>query len=800
MISSETFVEFEQKIDQLEQKLSHLKGAEQALKRERDFINEILHWSASPIVVIDLKGYIVTFNRASQNLSGYHFEDVRDKPFWEILISAEERDGVKAAITNVIDKGLPEKSINYWITKDGSKRLISWVNSILKKPDGTIEYILCTGQDITEQKKAEAALHQNEEKYRELVQHANSIILRIDTQGRVKFINEFAQSFFGFTEAELINQNIVDKILPPTESSGRDLKAMFNDIIQNPAQYLNNENENIKRDGQRVWVAWTNKAICDENGNIVEILCVGNDITERKKADKALGESEARFKILFEHAPDPIYINKLDGTIVDGNQAAERLTGYCRAELIGKNIAEIGLLTEDDFPRALGVQAKNRKGESSGPDEFVLKRKDETMVYAEISAIPVIIEGQELVLGIARDVMERRTAEKETKKLEAQLRQAQKMEAIGTLAGGIAHDFNNILSGIVGFAELAMIKTSEESSLHDNLQEIYRAGLRARDLVKQILTFSRQAEQDLQPVRIKLIIKEALRFLRSSLPSSINIRPNIVSDAQVLADPTQIHQVLMNLCANAKHAMRETGGVLEVALEEVPLNPEIAIAQSEAGADLYLKLTVADSGEGMPPEVREKIFDPFFTTKGKEEGTGLGLAVVHGVVKSCGGFITVSSMEGKGTIFNVFFPVIQAREEAPAELKGPIPAGSECVLLVDDEKILADIGQQMLERHGYQVVSRTSSIEALELFKAKPDHFDLVITDMTMPNMSGLELASEIIVLRPQMPIILCTGFSEGITPARAKAIGIKAFMMKPLALDDLLRTTRNVLDASKGQ
>ena len=431
----------------------------------------------------------------------------------------------------------------------------------------------------------------------------------------------------------------------------------------------------------------------------------------------------------------------------------------------------------------------------TGMEEFIVFRKDGESVYGEITTHPVAIGGEKYVLGTARDITERRKAERETQKLEAQLRQALKMEAIGTFAGGIAHDFNNILSVIVGYTELALVETSESSPLFDDLQEISRASQRAGDLVKQILTFSRQSEQDLQPVQINVIVKEALKLLRSSLPASIEIKPDIACNARVLVDPTQIYQVLMNLCANANHAMRETGGVLKVALDEVQLDAEFAIAHPGAKPGPHLKLTVSDSGEGMSVAVLEKIFDPFFTTKGKEEGTGLGLAVVHGVVNSCGGFITVTSAPEMGSTFNVFLPVIKAQNQTGTETKSPLPVGSERVLFVDDEKLLADIGQQMLERYGYSVTARTSSVEALELFKARRDRFDLVITDMTMPNIGGLELVAEILALRPDMPIILCTGFSEKMTPAGAEAAGIKAFLLKPVSLYDLIWTVRKTLD-----
>jgi PAS domain S-box-containing protein len=303
MVSEETCNELKNKIKILENELANLKDTERSYKKERDFIYEVLYWADSLVVVIDLNGYIVTFNKSSENLSGYRFKEVQAKPFWEILISPEERDGVKSAITDVIQNGSHDTFQNFWITKAGSKRLISWVNSILRKPDGSIEHILCTGRDITEQKETEAALRDSEEKYRVLVQHANSIILRFDTRGRITFFNEFAQAFFDFREDEILGQNIIGTILPQTESSGRDLKAMYKDILKNPSRYIQNENENIKRDGERVWIVWTNKPILDPDGNICEILSIGMDITDRRRTSEALINSEATLKSIFRAAP-----------------------------------------------------------------------------------------------------------------------------------------------------------------------------------------------------------------------------------------------------------------------------------------------------------------------------------------------------------------------------------------------------------------------------------------------------------------------------------------------------------------
>jgi len=380
-------------------------------------------------------------------------------------------------------------------------------------------------------------------------------------------------------------------------------------------------------------------------------------------------------------------------------------------------------------------------------------------------------------------------------KLETKLRQAQKMEAIGTLAGGIAHDFNNILSMIMGYTELTMMNLPEDSRAQDNMNKVFKASERARDLVKQILAFSRQTEQEQKPVQIHLIVKEALKLLRPSLPTTIEIRQNIASTGTVMADATQMHQVIMNLSTNAYHAMSEKGGILEVSLTDVELDSDFTARHPGTHPGPYLRLTVSDTGHGMEKKVIDRIFEPYYTTKEKGEGTGMGLSVVHGIVKGHGGAITVYSEPGKGSTFNVFLPRIEEVEVvAETEEMMPIPMGKERILFVDDEPAIVDIGKGMLEHLGYTVVTRTSSIEALEAFKAMPDKFDLVITDMTMPKMTGDELAKELMKIRTDIPIIVCTGFSERINEEKAKAMGIRAFVMKPIVQREMAKAIREAM------
>ncbi|MGO9533543.1 MAG: response regulator [Syntrophobacteraceae bacterium] len=376
------------------------------------------------------------------------------------------------------------------------------------------------------------------------------------------------------------------------------------------------------------------------------------------------------------------------------------------------------------------------------------------------------------------------------------LERSQRLEAIGTLASGIAHDFNNILAVVIGCTELALLRTPEESKARESLNMVLSAGGRAKDLVKQILAFSRQSDEERKPIQITHTVKEVLKFIKASLPATIDIREEIDSDSgTILADPVQIHQIVMNLCTNAHHAMIEKGGVLDVKLHTVNLGPGDGAVHPDLKPGPYVKVTVKDTGCGMDEATMVKIFDPYFTTKAKGVGTGLGLAVVHGLVQNHGGAITVESVPGKGSVFSLYFPAIQKEAVAETGIQEEMPTGHEHILLVDDERVLLDMSREMLEYLGYSVETRTSSVEALALFVAHPKRFDLVITDMTMPNMTGDKLAMELMRIRADIPIVVCTGYSERIMDEQAKAMGIRALVMKPILMAKMAKAIRDALD-----
>jgi PAS domain S-box-containing protein len=501
-------------------------------------------------------------------------------------------------------------------------------------------------------------------------------------------------------------------------------------------------------------------------------------------------EELARLATAIEQAAEGIVVADIDWVIRYVNPAFERMTGYSKAEIIGE-LAPFPKDAKDerDLPEKIRETLSNGAMWSG---RMVEKRKDGSLYEVEVTASPVRDESADIInyVGIYRDITHEM-------KLERELRQAQKMEAIGRLAGGIAHDFNNVLTGIIGYTEMALHKAQPGDSIHHYLRRVLDGSSRASDLVKQILTFSRQTELERKPVHIAPVIHEGLKLLRSSLPSTIEIRQDIAvppQEGMVLADATQIHQVLMNLCTNSAHAMQAKGGVLTVALSSLQADTQLLSQNSDLSEGPHICLTVSDTGHGMDVAVMERIFDPYFTTKKTGEGTGIGLAVVQGIVKSLSGAISVSSEPGEGTTFHVFLPRIEQETPPAMETIASPSTGSESILFIDDELTLVDLGKEVLESLGYRVSGITSSLQALEAFRAQPGGFDLVITDMTMPGLTGKELALELLAIRPDIPIILCTGFSEVVDENQAKAAGIREFIMKPYLVSDLADAVRKVL------
>jgi len=526
-----------------------------------------------------------------------------------------------------------------------------------------------------------------------------------------------------------------------------------------------------------------------EQGELLSVAYV-RDISKRKKSDEALKKERDRAQQYLDIAGVMFIAIDTSQHVTMINQKGCDILGYEEQEIVGKNWFDNFIKTENTED-IKGIFNEMISG-NINPFEYIehsvwIKGGEERNIAWHNSIIRN--ESGHIIgtLSSGEDITER-------KRIEKHLQQAQKMEAIGTLAGGIAHDFNNILTAITGYTELSLSKVEKGTPIHDNLGKVLKAGKRARDLVLQILTFGRQNDQALVSVRIKPVVKEAVKFIRATLPTSIEIRNNIHSNPTVLADQTQVHQIIMNLCTNAGHAMQDDGGTLEIGLEIVDPGPELKGRFRELRRDGYAKLSVKDTGAGIPPDKIDKIFDPYFTTKEKDKGTGLGLATVHGIVRSHGGAVTVESHPGEGTTFEVYLPLAPDSYEENVDTEDLTTGRGERILLVDDEKDVMEVEKEILEELGYTVLATDKADEALAVFARQPDDFDLVISDMTMPKITGDKLAVELIKIRSDIPILLCTGFSESMSLEKAESMGIKGFLMKPVTVKSLSHEVRKVL------
>ena len=656
--------------------------------------------------------------------------------------------------------------------------------------------------DMVDRKRAEGALRQSEERHRALVETSFDWIWEVDAQGRYTYASPNSANLLGYAPEEMLGRTPFE-FMPPEEVPH--MEKIIAAIVAEKQPFIDLESAYLHRDGHQLILETRGQPMFGADGQLLGYRGSGRDITETKQAEAVLQERlqlEERLSRLAAAVPGVIFAYRMrpDGysCFPYASPTIEEIFGLSAANLRDDAIAGFNQVHADDLSQVQASILESAGNLSPWQQEFRVHHPQKGEIWAEGRALPVREpDGGTLWHGFFHDITARKHAEAERFLFEAQMRQAQKMEALGTLAGGIAHDFNNILGIIMGYAEMSEWNTAEASPLRRNIQEIIKASQRAKDLVQQILAFSRRTDQEKMPVQMELTVKEAMKMLRASLPSTVDIKVKVASKAVVLADPTQIHQVLMNLCTNAAYAMREDGGLLEVSLTEVQLTPEDICPHSGLQPGPHVKLMVKDTGKGIPPEVLDRIFDPFFTTKEQGAGTGLGLAVVHGIITSLGGNIEVDSILGQGTIFQVFLPIIDTAPVVVKRQTAALPQGRERILMVDDEAVLAKATKQMLEFLGYEVDYRTSGLEALEAFRLhlRDQPIDLVVTDMTMPNLTGLDLSRELLRLQPDLPIILCTGFSEKVNAENAKSLGIKEFLPKPFGLRELAKVVRRVLD-----
>ncbi|MGB2688800.1 MAG: PAS domain S-box protein [Desulfobacterales bacterium] len=644
-------------------------------------------------------------------------------------------------------------------------------------------------KEVVSFKQIEASLREGEATLRSIFRAAPTGIGMVCDRV-IKKANERLCKITGYTREELLGKSA--RILYGTDKDfdyvGREKYAQIRERNTGTV-----ETRWLRKDGTMIDVLLSSAPI-DPKDLSIGVTFTALDITSRKEAEEDLRESEEQYRSLFKNNHSVmLLIDPKTANIVDANPAAVSFYGWSYEALIRKKMFDINTLTEEQ------VFGEMEKAKMEQRKQFYFRHRlaSGEIRDVEVYSGPIKVQGKELLYSIVHDITSRKKAEEEKAALEGQLLHAQKMESIGTLSGGIAHDFNNLLAIILGNAELAMEDVPEWHPAKDNINEIRTASLRARDVVRQLLSFGRKTDPKKRPVKLVQIVEDALKFLRFSIPTSIEIHQNIPNDTDntILADSTQINQVMINLFTNAAHAMEDAGGVITIGIQNVYLDQVSAPFYPDLSLGNYVKLTVSDTGTGIDHEIKDRIFDPYFTTKEVGKGSGIGLSVVHGIVKSHNGAIYVDSKFGKGTTFSILFPATEEEAVIETEAIEKLSTGNERILFVDDEKSMAEIGRRRLERLGYQVEAKTNPIEALELFRADPDQFDLVITDMTMPHITGDKLVKEILKIRPDMPTILCTGFSEKIDEEKAKKIGVRQYIEKPFDRGKLSRLVRKVLD-----
>jgi PAS domain S-box-containing protein len=769
--------------------ITERKQTDEALRESEAQLSAIAEAANDAIVMMNSDGDIIFWNSAAERIFGYRQEEVLGRNLHMLL--APERYHADFQKNFALFQATGEgPAIGKTLElqgrrKDGIIKPIELALSKVKMQDGW--HAIGIVRDITGRKQAEETIRRSESMQRKMVANIGDVIAIIDRDGVNRYNSPNIEKLFGWKIEDVVGGSTWELVHPEDLKS---TQTYFRTLMQEPKAVGTTEFRYKCKDGSYRWIEFTGSNL-SQDPDIGGLLGNYHDITDRKQAEQSLRESEARFKALHNASFGGIAIHD-KGIILDCNQGLSEMSGYRVAELIGMD----GLLLIAEQSRHAVMH--NIITGYEKPYEALCLRKDGTEFPIRIEARNVPYKGKDVRTVEFRDITENKRIEEEKANFQNKLVQGQKMEAIGTLAGGIAHDFNNILSAIIGYTELLQMKLSGNSKEFDYAQQIRIAGARARDLIKQILTFSRQSEHEIRPVDLATIAKEISKLLRSSLPTTIEIRQGIQGNALVMGDPTQLHQILMNLCTNAGHAMQDKGGLLTIELKNIQVEDDLVIDNINLTPGNYVQLSVSDTGHGIPAEHLERIFDPFFTTKERGEGTGMGLSVVHGIVESCKGAIHVDSEAGIGSTFKIFLPAIERPARRVIHEAADIPKGNEHLLFVDDDPALIRMGTTQLESLGYKVSSRSNSIEALALFKNKPDTFDLVITDMTMPKMTGDALATEIKRIKPSIPIILCTGFSLKISQENIHKFDIDAFLLKPIIIGEMAETIRNVLDKKR--
>ncbi len=787
----------------------------QALTSANQQLNDVIDFLPDSTFVVDRDMRIIAWNRAMEEMTGVGKQEVIGRKSDECcaLFYGEQRKSLIDLLDGP-DKQLESKY--HYVKQKGSNlcaetfapqvyggrgAYILAVAAPLFDVDGNRTGSIETVRDTSELKRKEEALRESRQQLVNIINFLPDPTFVIDREGKVIAWNKAVEEMTGVRAADILGKGDYEYAIPFYGKK----RPILVDLVFDPhedaeAQYVRIDRKDTVLCGEaympalgggEVYLVGTASVLRDSKGNITGAIESIRDVTDRRHMEEALVLAERNYRGIFENAIMGIFQVSPEGRLIGANPACAGILGYDSPEELIESIRDVREIFREpeSYVELVGLL---RQSQVVREFEVQVLRKNDSTAWLILSA-RIIRDNKGRIAGIegnVEDITNRKT-------LESILIQSQKLEAIGTLARGIAHDFNNILFPIIGFAEMSMQMVQEGSSLHHFLKQILLSANRAKGLVRQILTFSRKTDRELKPVQVSLLVKETIKLVRSSFPSTIEIQQRIDPDMHtvtVLSDPSQIHQVLLNLYTNAAHAMREKGGILRIALAGAYVEANDRGWQKDLKEGPYLQLTVSDTGHGMDETVKRRIFDPYFTTKGSE-GTGLGLAVVYGIVKSLRGAISVFSEPDQGATFHVLLPMCADPESLPAEDDAPLPGGEGNILVVDDEEILVGMLMMMLSRLGYEVTARVRSADALEVFKSRPETYDLVITDQTMPHMTGIELAGEILKIRKDTPIILCSGFAEEIDESAAKTAGIKECIAKPVAFRQLAETISKILN-----
>lgn len=582
-----------------------------------------------------------------------------------------------------------------------------------------------------------------------------------------------------------MSQDNLEEILRQEQMKNRKLEQELAEVNQE-LHSTNSELLQLTLDLDEVVSSRTQKLIEKNQELLLEVK-------RRVDAENSAKEAQKFWKEIFEATGQMVVIIDKNYDIITGNRATVKTLGLPIKHIVGSKCYKV--FQNNNAPELCLDNCPLRKVIEGG--QYVTQQI-ETIINNKhylVSCTPVLDDSNQLdkIIHVSTDISKIR-------QLESELHQAQKMESIGTLAGGIAHDFNNILSAILGYTDLVLHTLEDETPIQKDIQEIYNAGLRAKDLVNQILAFARQSNEQREPIQVGYIVKEVLKLIRSSIPTTIEIQQDIESCSFIEGNSTQIHQILMNLCTNAAHAMAERGGVLEITLKDIIIDSSVSRKGNNLRNKSYIMLTVSDTGAGIEPHIIDKICEPYFTTKNPGVGTGMGLSMVHGIVEAYSGEMVVESTLGKGSTFTIYLPIIDDSQSQKQNPQQQLHTGKERILFVDDELQIVKATSRLLRKLGYTVTTRENGFEALELFQAQPNDYDLVISDITMPKMTGDELAKRLIQIRPDIPIILCTGYSQKISQEDVVLFGTKELLYKPITKENLAATVRQVLDKKKNE